>query len=225
MSAVLDSEQIFNTVSVCRSFRLNGLQSVLRYQQPDLKPITLLWQVGDLNAKGYVKSKVVTYLVNPEEAQRVLPQLDASSKHELHEQWRNWYQEEYRRYFKADDLAELIYHEAACLEKDPQRLERLQHKATEYLGEYYDEVRARQHVSLPKFLELKDQPARLPKAFTNLASQLQKKGERDKAQEVREYIASVRRYITDLNRFDEVLSKSEYNEFVTSLDTLISQVV
>lgn len=225
MSAVLDSTQVFNTISVCRSFRLNGLQSILRYQQPDINPIILLKQIGDLNAKGYVNSQVVNYVVDPARAKNIIPNLETPSERELHEQWRNWYEEEYRRYFKADDLAELIYHESACLEKSPQRLELLQQKITDYLGEYYDEVRARQQVSLPKFLVLKDQPASLSKAFTNLASRLQKKGEREKAQEVREYIATVRRYITDLNRFDEVLSKSEFDDFVKSLDALITQVV
>lgn len=225
MGAVLESDKIFNAVSVCRSFRLNGLQAILRNQQPEIKPITLLWQVGDLNAKGYLNSKVVTYHVDPEKAKEVIPTLDKPSERELHEEWRNWYQEEFRRYFKADDLAELIYHETACLEKDKPKLELLQQKTTEYLGEYYDEIRARQHVSLPKFFELKDQPARLPKAFTNLASRLQKKGEREQAQEAREYIPTVRRYITDLNRFEEIISTSEYNDFVKFLDALIAQIV
>jgi hypothetical protein len=228
MTGVSELDRIFSTVSVCRSFRLNGLQEILKRTKLNIKPVTLIWQVGDLSARGYFDTSVVNFVVNPDKAKEALSTLKDISPFEpleLHEEWREWYQEEFRRYFKADDLAELLFHEAASFEKHKEevegKFEYLKNKTLGYLRDYYDNIVEKQNLDLKKSSDIKE-TAELKQAFGDLVSGLKEERKLEKAQEVTEYISNLRHYIEDevLNRFDEILSSSEYEAFIEFLDSL-----
>ena len=214
-------DRIRDTVSVCRSFRLNGLQEVLKRTELEVTPVALIWQVGDLSAQGYLDSNISSFIVKRDQVQQVKSGLGE----ELHREWREWYREEYWRYFKVDDLAELIFHEAAILSEGEARLEAIKNKTLQHLWDYYDGVIVEQQLDLKKSFEFDDEGATAFKsAFDVLISRLSSTGDNEKLYEAQHYISNLIEFIKDkeLNRFDEVLSKEEYTMFLEFLDDLAS---
>jgi hypothetical protein len=231
-------DDIFGTVSVCRSFRLNGLQEILKRTKSNIRPVTLIWQVGDLSARGYFDtSPVVNFIVNRDEARKVIPQLTDPTPQQLHEEWLEWYQEEFGRYFKADDLSELLFHKAAVMKQEGAPpgdiLENLKKTTQDSLWNYYDHLNEAHSCALPSARDIR-KTASIKTAFEDLASQLKSQQAYEEAQEVTEYLANLHRYIKELNRFDgdiftppeapgaaEPPKSAEYSAFLDFLTSLL----
>lgn len=231
MAGVAELDRIFNTVSVCRTFRLNGLQEILRRTQLNIKPVALLYQIGDLSNRGYFDTNVANYIVDHQKAKNVIPTLHDPSSIKLHKEWRAWYQEEFRRYFKPDDLAELLYHEAellyhevANLSEPETRLEELQTKTLGYVWEYHDSLIVQQQLDLKKSFEYEERTADVfVSSWSAVIARLSEAGDDEKLYEVQQYLPNLQEFIEDkkLNRFDEILGK-DYAKFLEFLGSLHS---
>lgn len=225
----IGGSQILNTVSVCRTFRLDGLQEVLRKTNPQIKPVSLIWQVGELSAQDYVDTSVANFLVKKKAPDEVFPHLGKSDIQDLHKGWRDWYRDEFRRYWKVDDLAELLFHEAASFDSAvtpaPSLLAYLKQQTETYLWQYYDAMNQRHGLSLETSADLKNTLA-LTTAFEELAYALRSRGKHKEAQDVTGYVRNLRHYVEDLNRFkeDKVLAdnlpEQDYTDFITFLHDL-----
>jgi hypothetical protein len=221
MTGISELDDIFAATSVCRSFRLNGLQEILKRTESDIRPVTLIWQVGDLSARGYFDtSPVVKFIVNRDKAREVVPNLTDPTPQQLHEKWLDWYQEEFNRYYKADDLSELLFHKAAVLKQEGNSsqkiLEHLEKTTQDSLWNYYDHLNAEYSCTLPSAQEIRETTP-IKTAFEDLASQLKSQQVYEEAQEVTEYLANLHRYIKELNRFDEDIFAPESLESAESV--------
>jgi len=219
-------DRIFNTVAVCRSFRLNGLSEILKSVKLNIKPVSLIWQVGDLSAQGYFDTSVASFIVDRDKAKEAIKTLNDPSLLELHKKWRDWYYAEFQRYFKPDDLAELLYHEAAILPEEPSRIEKLIAKTVEYLWEYYDAVVEKQKFDLEKSIEFEKKDVLTFKDAFALLSKLCDKSDNDEKYEIQQYSMNLRKFIEEFNRFvgkeDDkgVLLEEEYKKFCDFIASL-----
>lgn len=132
---------IFHCVSVCRSFTLEGLLEINKTLPSPIAPVDLIWKIGELSARGDIMGG--QYIVNHEKAKEFIENTkDTSGKpsiSDLHEAWRDWYQSKFEQNYKAEDLAELLYHEAAYFKySEPQGdvIHHLQAKTRHYLRTY-----------------------------------------------------------------------------------------
>lgn len=161
---ITNSEElnVLRCVSVCRSFRLEGLQTVLIQIHSKVEPVKLIWDIGDLSAKGYISGG--RYVVNHKKVKDVIQKLEKSLRCELHKKWGEWYQGEFEKKGNVEDLAELLYHEASYLkESDPGG------DVLEYL-----KSEAKEHLSFYTSKHLKDKPEELTEYIKNLIEQLER---------------------------------------------------
>ena len=140
----LSSSQIFAIVCVCRSFKLDGLIEVMQRFVTTFDYAELIWLMGDLSASEMLHHGIGNYVVNHAIAKGYILQMEASHILQLHENWRDWYQKEFRKNNQAEDLAELLFHEAACFKYRPSSKGKicnvLQNKTKEYLKFYVSQT-------------------------------------------------------------------------------------
>ncbi len=158
-------DEIFQRVCVCRSFRLEGLLEILKRTDSQVEPTTLFMWVGDLNASGHFRTLIGSYIVNHDKAKETISKWNDSLYCEEHNNWRDWYKSEFEKKWKGEDLAELLYLEAASFRKGSHTarniLDHLKLKTTEYLHRY---IQAKQ---------LQKQPGEIANYIENLIKQIQ----------------------------------------------------
>lgn len=186
--------QLFEHVCVCRSFKLDGLQAILRQTGIQIELPILFKTIGDLNASGWLHTYIGSYIVDRSKAiERIesWEENDISLSYERYKTWRDWYQNEFQKRWKVEDLAELLYHEAACFIKDPS----LQGDVVEYL-------KGKTKKYLNVFLQLGQSPKQ--------------------SEEITQYITKFIKQLksTELDRLEWILSHSEYEAYFAFLDTL-----
>lgn len=219
--SVLD--EIFTRVCVCLSFQLSGIEIVLKHTDFPIEPVELIWMVGELNAKDYVRldSSISNYLVNREKAELMIEELENSPLLcPVHDAWLDWYRNKYETYFNVDDLASLLYYEVIyikrCGEKDGNVLDVLTSKTQDYLWMYCFSLAKK--LGVPLLVSLKE----LRAAFDALIVYVESRHQ-DKYKEVTEYLPTLIqqfRQIKDANMFKGILSSSEYEAFIQFLRSL-----
>lgn len=218
-------DEIFIRVCVCRSFRLSGLNHILQkfpINSEKFTTLKLLELIGKLTSEGYVGSRlgITEYIVNRKKAERV--ELNDSSPCELHAAWRDWYDDEFGRYHRFEDLSEWLYHEAAYMKKSPEEstsrreriLESLKSEVQIRLWDYYGFVVKEYMIDVtlphPDF----------QKAFNTLTTYLKNRQHEDKLKDVTDYIPNLIHRINDLKMFEGILSSLECEAFIKFLESL-----
>ena len=209
--------EIFHRIYVCRAFRLSGLHQILQRfpTTPHLDPSMLPWKLGELTS---IYREKEYYIVSPERAKTFRLESPEPSYCTLHDAWRDWYRSEFGKHHRYEDLVELLYHEAAylkrCTSVTEPVTETLQKNIQEYLWEY-----CRSFESLFNLTFTLPFP-HLKKAFVQLTIYLQQNGREEQSNDVSSYLENLIDWITKLNRWEEILSSSEYATFNTFLNTL-----
>jgi hypothetical protein len=214
--------EIFERVCVCRSFRLSGLNSILQRFPPrsTIETTTLPYLIGDFLGEGYVyiRRGIVEYIVTRERAEAVIPSLNDPTECTLHDAWHDWYEAEFEREHGFEYLAELLYHEAVYFKKctsGENILKFLQSKVRGHLWNYCRSV-AEDYADDSVILPFPD----LQNTIGALIIHLKNRDQGDKLKEVSNYIPNLADRIKELNRFDGILSDSEYEAFINFLDSL-----
>lgn len=210
--------EIFQRVYVCRAFRLSGLHQILQRfpTSPPIDLIMLPWKLGDLAQAKQIYNEQGYYVVNPDKGRDFSVEPSEPSACTLHDAWRDWYQLEFGKHHQYQELAELLYHEAAYSKctAATELIVILQKNVEKYLWEY---CRSFEDLFTPNFtLPF----PHLKKAFEQLTIYLQNNGYEEQANEVSSYLENLRDWIAKLNRWDGILSVSEYKTFSTFLNSL-----
>ena len=219
-------EEVFKRVCVCRSFRLTGLAEILKKpgfeveSVPCNDPVKLIWLMGDLSANGYVKikwDKISDYIVSREKADAVIPTLTSPSFCELHDVWRTWYERVYKKHFKVEDLAALMYHETAffkcCPKSEEDAVAYLEKKSKDLLSEYFKHSSSVAN-SLSVTLSPKQAPPPPEDTFIE-DSEVQ-----EEHKKFGEYISALSERIEELQMFKGVFSPPENEAFLRFLNSL-----
>ena len=210
--------ELFQRIHVCRAFRLSGLHHILqRFSTiPPIDKNKLPWKLGDLVQAKYIYNEKGYYVVDPERVKDFSPKSPDFSACSLHDAWRDWYQLEFGKHHQHQELAELLYHEAAyskCTAAS-ELIAILQKNVEKYLWEY---CRSFESLFTPTFtLPF----PHLKNAFEQLTIYLQDNGYEELSNDVSSYLEHLIDWLTKLNRWDEMVSSSEYDTFITFLNSL-----
>ncbi len=141
------TEEIFQYICVCRFFYNSALPYVLERVGSRIRSTEIIWLVGDLQTKGFLRPYgSIGELVNYEAAQAVISTWENYNifTQYLHEVWRDWYRTEFQKNLSPEYLADLLYHEAAFVKyvrnESENMLDFLKAKTQEYLSCYRDKL-------------------------------------------------------------------------------------
>lgn len=202
-------ENILRCICVCLSFKLSGLEEMLhRFSSTfQLNPGLFFMQVGELINQQYFKaeSRITDYIVDRKKINAFEKQLQPSLLYELHHAWREWFQQEFDKFFEFKDLSALIYHEALCFQysKNAEQsiLDYLKLKLQESLVKYYSSVAEVLEAAIPQ--EISSNPQKIIDWLLSQDEEL------DRKKEVTEYIEKLIDRIEELHVFDNILTATE----------------
>jgi hypothetical protein len=204
--------EIFLRMCVCHSFKLSGLKKILEIfpTTSSVDPDTLPRIIEELITGGYVESKDLTdvhYIVSREKAEIAIQKLNGPSFCNLHIAWCEWFQSEFEKNFKVNDLAALLYHEAVCLKKctttGKNIIDYLKPKLQEHLWKYYSFIA--RNINFPFSI-----PSDIQQIRAALISYMENSGDQDKKREVTDYVQQLVERTSKLSMFDEILSVTEF---------------